>query len=258
MNVLQNLTELYNTLPYDSTYRSVAKGILDNLGRMEEITIYDIAELTDSSRTTVWRMVQKMGYKSFSDFRFALQSAVSQYGYYNRMLPPAVCTDEEKLRESMIERMEQSARMYEELCSPSLMTQLVDELKAADKVHFYMPFRLGMVGMMQQNLAMSGKETAYHILYPRIMDAVDELSDRSIVIIATIEFAETLDMKNAFLKIKERGARIWLTGTSRTKYRKYADRMLLDVEADSFSWITTLEAMLLSLSELYRAKCIDY
>ncbi|MCF0132326.1 MAG: MurR/RpiR family transcriptional regulator [Bacteroidaceae bacterium] len=105
MNVLQNLTEIYNTLPCDSTYREVAKGILDNLGRMEEVTIYEIAEMTNSSRTTVWRLVQKMGYKSFSDFRFSLQAAVSQYGYYNRMLPPAVCADGEKMMHYMTEQM---------------------------------------------------------------------------------------------------------------------------------------------------------
>ena len=258
MNVLQNLTELYNTLPVDSTYRSVAKGILDNLGRMEEVTIYDIAELTSSSRTTVWRMVQKMGYKSFSDFRFALQSAVSQYGYYNRMLPPAACADGSSINQTIVDQMEKSVRIYKDHCSPDLLLTLVKELQNADKVHFYMPFRLGMVGVMQQNLAMDGKETAYRILLPEILESVSELNENSIVIISTIEFAETLDMKNVFIKAKEQGARIWMVGTSRTKYRKYADRMLLDVDADSFSWITALEALLLSLSELYRAECIDH
>ena len=34
MNVLQNLTELYNHLSFDSTYRNVCKGILEN---MEEV-----------------------------------------------------------------------------------------------------------------------------------------------------------------------------------------------------------------------------
>ena len=68
MNVLQNLMELYNQLPADSTYRVVAKGILENLSAAAEGTIYDVAELTDSSRTTVWRMVQKMG-----NFNISLQ-----------------------------------------------------------------------------------------------------------------------------------------------------------------------------------------
>ena len=68
MNVLQSLTELYNHLSLDSTYRNVCKGILENLDEAANGTVYDIAELTNSSRTTVWRMVQKLGYKNFTDF----------------------------------------------------------------------------------------------------------------------------------------------------------------------------------------------
>ena len=77
MNVLQNLVELYNHLPMDSTYREVAKGILTHLEEVADATIYDVAELTCSSRTTVWRMIQKMGYGSYSEFRHALKQSVS-------------------------------------------------------------------------------------------------------------------------------------------------------------------------------------
>ena len=57
MDALHNLVEFYNHLPLDSTYRVVAKGILENLDKMSNVTIYDVEELTSSSRTTVWRAV---------------------------------------------------------------------------------------------------------------------------------------------------------------------------------------------------------
>ena len=47
MNVLQSLTELYNHLSLDSTYRNVCKGILENLDEAANGTVYDIAELTN-------------------------------------------------------------------------------------------------------------------------------------------------------------------------------------------------------------------
>ena len=58
MNVIQSLTELYNSQDIDSIYRELALKILGNLNQMQRVTIYDIAELTNSSRTTVWRLVQ--------------------------------------------------------------------------------------------------------------------------------------------------------------------------------------------------------
>lgn len=253
MNVLQNLTAVYNSLPYDSTYREVAKGILENLSQMRDVTIYDIAEMTNSSRTTVWRMVQKMGYKNFSDFRYALQSAVSQYNYYNRMLPPSDCKSEEKILRAVEERVTEASSLLQKCCSPKLLQELVFSMKKVEKVHFYMPFRLAMVESIQQNLAMDGKDTAYYTLLPDILAATEELNENSIVVISTIEYAETLNMKSVFVKVRERGAKIWLAGNSHTQYRDYADRMLLDVEADAFSWLTTLEGFILALSEAYRA-----
>ena len=258
MNVLQNLTALYNRLPYDSTYREVAKGILENLTQMEEVTIYDIAEITNSSRTTVWRMVQKMGYKNFSDFRYALQSAVSQYNYYNRMLPIAECKSEEAILAAVSERTMEATTILQKCFTAETMREMVSEIQRAEKIHFYMPFRLAMVEAFQQNLSMDGKETAYYTLLPDMLDASNELNENSIVFISTIEYAETLDMKAVFSKAYDRGAKIWFAGNSRTRYRKYAERMILDIEADSFSWLTALEGMLLALSESYRANSIGY
>ena len=86
MNVLQNLVELYNHLPQDNTYRGIAGTILQHLPEMKEISVYDVAEMADASRTTVWRMVQMMGYENFTDFRYALQQAASKYSYYNRKI----------------------------------------------------------------------------------------------------------------------------------------------------------------------------
>ena len=48
MNVLQSLTELYNSQDIDSIYRELALKILGNLDQMRRVTIYDIAELTNS------------------------------------------------------------------------------------------------------------------------------------------------------------------------------------------------------------------
>ena len=85
MNVLQSLTELYNHLSLDSTYRNVCKGILENLDEAANGTVYDIAELTNSSRTTVWRMVQKLGYKNFTDFYTYIYDTISVSDWRNNV-----------------------------------------------------------------------------------------------------------------------------------------------------------------------------
>lgn len=257
MNILQNLLELYNHLSPDSTYRTVVKGILENLDQMQNVTIYDIAEITNSSRTTVWRMVQKMGYNNFSDFRHALQNAVSQYTYYNRMLPMQECRDPDRLMKQISMQLKDAAQVLEDHCSSELIVSLAEKIYEADKIRFYLPFQLSLVYSFQQNLAKTGKDTAYFGLLPDMLEDAKTLDENSIVFISTIEYAETLNMHSVFQAIDQSNAKIWLAGNASTQYYRFADTVLLDVNASPLSWLTAFEALILALSEYYRAQYID-
>ena len=65
----------------DSTYRSVIKEILNHLESMADATIFDVAEITASSRTTIWRMIKMLGYDSYSEFHHELKKIITQYSY---------------------------------------------------------------------------------------------------------------------------------------------------------------------------------
>ena len=124
MNVLQNLTQLYNQLPSDSTYKDVAGKILTNLEEVSNATIYDAAELTNASRTTLWRLVQKMGYENYSDFRHALKQAVSQYTYYNRILLPEQCTDADTIMSSCLHQTKLVRSLIEKNIKSDMLVEL--------------------------------------------------------------------------------------------------------------------------------------
>jgi DNA-binding MurR/RpiR family transcriptional regulator len=257
MNVLQNLTELYNSQSTDSVYRDLSKQILEHLKDMKRVTIYDIAELTNTSRTTVWRLVQKLGYKSFSDFRYALQSAASQYNYYNRMVSSKKISSADALIQEVSKQLQDASNIYQESLSADLIEELTNELYSSSKIHFYMPFRLSFIYSFQQNLWKSGKDTAYFCLIPDMLNDIEMLDSDSIVIINTIEFAETLDMTEIFKRLKEKGAKIWFTGNAESQYADYVDRKLLTANSKPTSWILALECFILTLSERYRGKFID-
>lgn len=257
MNVLMNLAEAANSLSTDSIYRNLAKQILENLDEMKKITIYDLAEITNSSRTTVWRLVTKLGYASFSDFRYALQSASRQYTYYNRLLPAEYCRDSGTILKKSMEELKNSAKLLKECVSHELLEELTDELFAAEKVRFYTPFRMGTAYSLQINLAKCGQDTAYCCLLPEMLEDTNLLDSKSIVIINTLEHAETLDMTEVFTRAKGNGARIWLAGESSSQFDEYADRKLIPVSATPIRWMFTYETLLFMLSERYRSKFLD-
>ena len=257
MNVLQSLTELYNSQSTDSVYRNLSKKILENISSMKHITIYDLADLTNSSRTTIWRLVQKLGYKNFSDFRHALQSAASQYNYYNRMIPSATIHSSDDLIKIVIQQLKDACSLYLNMISSDLILELTEELHKAKQIRFYIPFRLSFIYSFQQNLWKTGKDTAYCVLVPDMLNDADILDENSIVIISPIEFAETIDMTNVFEKLRKNGAVVWLTGNKSSQYIDYANRTILCNSADPAGWILAFECFLLTLSEQYRENYID-
>jgi DNA-binding MurR/RpiR family transcriptional regulator len=251
--------ELYNQLPLDSTYRVVAKGILENLDKVSDATIYDIAEMTNSSRTTVWRMVQKMGYDTYSDFRYALKAAVSQYTYYNRMLPEQDTRPENNIIPAFLSRFQKSYEYMEQKLNIAKIVVLAEELYSAERISFYLPFRIYSIYSLQQNLAMTGKKTGYFCLLPDMLEDAKTLDSDSLIIVNTLEFAETMDMSSVFLTAKSKGSKIILSNTYKSRYQSYADELLFDFEPNSnldHASSIMFESFILILSEVYRLRYI--
>ena len=254
MNVLQSLTELYNHLSLDSTYRNVCKGILENLDEAANGTVYDIAELTNSSRTTVWRMVQKLGYKNFTDFHHELRRAVKHYTYYNRLLPSEQSQDAASVKDFMLRQVMQTYELIKDQIDTKELEQIVEELHLADKVVFYTPYKNSAILSLQQNLAMEGQETGYYCLLPDMLEDSITLTEQSIVIVNMIEHVETMDMELVFNNIKKKRAKIY--GVS-TRYEKYLDKELFYSDKDKIvTGVLMFDLYFLMLSEIYRMKYI--
>ena len=232
--------------------------ILRNLDQMKRVTIYDVAELTNSSRTTVWRMLQKLGYPSFSDFKFALQSAASQYVYYNRMIDRRKNVSTAGLIGEMERQLATAGEIYKACVSEELVEELTELIFYASRVYFFMPFRTASIYSFQQNLWKSGKDTCYDCLVPDMLEAAEQLDDRSIVIMSTIEYTETIDLTEVFEKIKQTGSVIWLAGETSSRYAGYVDRQIMMLEAKPASWLLAFECLIITLSECYRGKYIDH
>ena len=257
MNVLQNLMELANSQSTESIYRNLAKEILENLDHMKRVTIYDISDLTNSSRTTIWRLVQKLGYPSFSDFRYALQSAANQYTYYNRLIEAKYAETSDMLLKKTADEMKSSAKILRDCVTPELVEELTDELYKAQKVRFYTPFRMASIYSLQINLDKCGKDTGYYCLLPDMLEDAKKLNEESIVMINTLEYAETLNMTDVFDMIKKKGAKIWLAGESSTQFAHYANRRIMNLSSSPVSWMYAFESMMIVLSERFRNKFLD-
>lgn len=259
MNVLQNLTTFYDQLPIDSTYRNVAGKILENLAEASNATIFELAAITDSSRTTIYRMLQKMGYANYLDFHHDLKQAVNNYTYYNRIIPPSDILDSSDIPSYCSRQVNITSEAIEELLNWGRMEKIVHEVMKAPVVYFFLSHQSAAVNSFQQNLALAGKPNGIYCLYPDQLTAAKEMPEKSIVFMNTIEFAESQDVTEIFKEMKSRKAKIILMSTSESRYEKYADSYFVPLQ-EGLSILSSLlleESFFLVISELLRYHYIE-
>lgn len=258
MNVLQNLVELYDQLPPGSTYKDVAGCILEHLQEAADATIYDVADLTHSSRTTVWRMVQKMGYENYSDFQHALRQAVSHYTYYNRILRADVCSDADSILSAYSLQLKNIRTMMDKHITGAMLDAMADLVYTADEIVFFLPYRTFAIASFQQNLSISGKKTDYLCLVPEMLERSRHLRAQSIVFMDTIDHAEAMDMLDVLSAAKAAGARIIKPIRGRAPYDRYVDQTIFtfDMMENAPTNILLTISYFLMLSEVFRKKFI--
>ena len=254
MNVLQNLIELYDHLPMDSTYRSVIRMILLNLEEAAEDNVYDLAELTGSSRTTIWRMLQMLGYEKFTDFHYALKQAVQHYSYYNRIIPVSRMHDEEDILSEIQKHMEQAVQSMKDDLDIDQLRRLAKRCSQANEIYFFFPCRTAAITSFQQNLAMAGKDTQIVCLLPDMLSCADSMAENSLVFCMTLEHAEVLDMTEVFKRLEAQKAYTVLFTAGESKYDEYVKELVCsDPKSGSpLESLSRFETFLFALSEIFR------
>ena len=259
MNVLMNLISLYNHLPLDSTYRAVIKGILNNLNAMADATIFDVAEITASSRTTIWRMLKMIGYESYSEFHHELKKIITQYSYYNWGLPITKSSNSEDIISMAPLLLEESSWLLKNYISEATLTQIVELLHHSTHVSFY-DFPSTSTYFLIQNLAMTGKDVGVFNLWPEMMSDTHYLTSDSIVFAYPIVAQDMKDLTPIFRLVKEKGAILVLGSLNNTHYGDFADYLLFPSNLSltfPLSIRYAFEMLLVMISELYRKRFIN-
>lgn len=253
MNIFQNMIELYNHLAPGSTYRFALKGLLMNLNEACDASIYELADLTNSSRTTIWRMLQMLGYENYSDFRSALKQAIRNYTYYNRVVGDR--TDgAEQIIEQIAGQLEITTQNVRDRLSIPELSAMAKQISEKDQVFFFFPYRSAAIYSFQQNLSMAGIGTDVACLLPEMLECAQQAGEHSFVLCSTIEYAETMDLTQLFRGLRDRKAEVALFSAGDSRYDRYVDYTLCKREKHDgvLSSLLFYDMYLYALSELFR------
>lgn len=253
MNIFQNMIELYNHLPPGSTYRFALKGILTHLNEACDASIYELADLTSSSRTTIWRMLQMLGYENYSDFRGALRQAIRNYTYYNRVIGDRTDGAEQMIGQ-IAGQLEMTAQNVKDNLSVPELSAMAKQISGKDQVFFFFPYRSAAIYSFQQNLSMAGIGTVAACLLPEMLECARQAGERSFVFCSTIEYAETMDLTGLFRALRDRKAEIALFAAGDSRYDRYVDHLLCKQEKHDgvLSSLLFYDMYIYALSEVFR------
>lgn len=253
MNIFQNMIELYNHLSPGSTYRLALKGILTHLREACDASIYELADLTNSSRTTIWRMLQMLGYENYSDFRGALKQAIRNYTYYNRVVGDRA-NGAEQIIGQIAEQLEMTTRNVKDRLSIPELSAMAKQISGKDQVFFFFPYRSAAIYSFQQNLSMAGIGTEVACLLPEMLECAEQAGERSFVFCSTIEYTETMDMTELFQILRDRKAEIALFAAGDSRYDRYVNHTLCKREKHDrvLSGLLFYDMYIYALSEIFR------
>lgn len=223
MNVLKNMIALYNQAPLGSTYRHTLQILLINLSSLTDVTVYDLAELTNTSRTTIWRLVKDMGYKSFAEFNSALSTSISKFSLYNRMDLGKAQAEPQKNLDRLVKYLTNGTKAFANI-DLAKVEEIVDILHQKSRVSFYWMEGNPYIDALQQNLSMNGKETNLIANVPDMIGHSVSASADSIVFFRVLDFTETLDVMPIFATLQQQNSTVVLLSNDiESQYEKYAD-----------------------------------
>jgi RpiR family carbohydrate utilization transcriptional regulator len=132
MTSIENLLAYYDTLESGSTMHSILRNCLQNLPRIGNMTIYQLADLCFTSPATISRLVKSLGYRSYPTFQQSISDCVGRYYYHNRFVP--ALSTEQGPQYNMKQFIAQSERTLQEagkLIDSEILERIAAEIHAS-------------------------------------------------------------------------------------------------------------------------------
>lgn len=246
MDSIEKLIGYYNKSNDDDMYHIIAGHILSNIHEIKNSTIYDLADICYSSPSTISRLMKKMEFESYTDFKSKIHYALENYKYLNQNIDDSTIDPESDFTDYYFDTLISNIQLLRETVNSKEIEKISDYFHQADKVYFY-SFPEMQIHILQKALIVSGKKSQ---IFDSVIGQEGSLSriDKETVIFALIpNLVEMASMRSVLKKAEQKGA-IIITVCSEVKndFQKYSDLQIsfngskIAMDLYSFMIITNL------------------
>ena len=223
MDSIEKLVEYYNKSNEQNVYRDVVEQILVNLHKVKKSTIYDLAELCYSSPSTISRLVKKLEFKDYADFKSKITYSLENYRYLNRNTREIELQEDRDSVDLYFNFLQNNINALHDMIEYEDIRRISDYFYQADKIFFY-SYPSVDAECIQKALIVSVKRAYLYHTIPLQKESLNQV-DKGTVILAIIpDLLEMSPMRSILKKAKERGAIIiTLCSGKRNDYARCSD-----------------------------------
>lgn len=181
INIL-GLVEMYNTFNKDTIYHLVAKCLLENLDKVDQMTHTEIAELCNVSQSTLSRFYKMMSYPyTVSKLPEILKSSKKNFqvkgAYYHQSYQSNA-----SMVDQYFDHFLESISKVRKIFTDEKLEGFLEALKHSSEVVFIGTPMLQTVWRLQVDLFLAGYETTAYLSPTDQSDALSAIGDSSMVI----------------------------------------------------------------------------
>ncbi len=213
MNFLANFFALYNRLDRNDVFFAAMDGLLKHREELQDMTIYDMAEVCLVSRTTINRLTKLLGYGSFKEFKYEMCRSFSKSGIHNHLIPMSRYGRPEETPELILNAMEAGVAQLRSGLSLESLQAAAELLRRSRRVRFYLEELPGAL-TLQTNLALDGKEATFCTAYAQQLEDAAALTPEHALILLKDERPDSLSATPLLQQAVRQGAAVLLLGNS--------------------------------------------
>lgn len=228
MNAYIALINFLNCTSPSDIYYKVAQNILQNLDRIKNASIHEVAEMCYVSAPTISRFCKRLGYDSYGSFKSELAQAVSNYNYNNRFVSVNTSSDSEDSESaSFLYQISQYSDTLKKSYSREYIHEIVENLHMHKRVGLFSSVPSYQLQYLQADLLLTKHEVTFCQTPADQMEYAKTLNEDSIAVVLKPERLEAKYIDDIMNILKENHVKIVLiSNTKYSRLNKMADFLL--------------------------------
>lgn len=223
MDSIETLINYYNKSNEKDMYHQVVEHILRNIHKVGNISIYDLADLCYSSPSTISRLVKKLDFDNYADFKSKITYALQNYKYLNQNMREPDLVDNDDVISLYFNFLINNIAYLQSEIDREQIKAISDQFHLAEQIFFY-SYPQVQVDILQKSLIISGKHSYVYERIPAQEASLDKITSKSVVMAIIPNLLEMGHMRTILKKTKDKGAFvITICSSKKNDYKKYSD-----------------------------------